>query len=71
MSVSIPIIRVAAGLGLLLTVCLVYWHKLHTRSTLPLPPGPKGESILGHLRIIPESHPEYTYTQWGKDYSQC
>jgi len=40
------------------------------RLGLPLPPGPPGEPILGHLRIIPEDHPEYQYTEWGKQYSE-
>jgi cytochrome P450 len=33
-----------------------------------LPPGPPAEPFLGHLRVIPSDHPEYAYTQWGKDY---
>lgn len=34
---------------------------------LPLPPGPKGEPILGHLRVIPTDNPEYYYQQVSKD----
>jgi cytochrome P450 len=34
---------------------------------LPLPPGPKGEPILGHLRVIPASNPEFYYQQLSKD----
>ncbi|EXJ93802.1 hypothetical protein A1O1_02195 [Capronia coronata CBS 617.96] len=34
-----------------------------------LPPGPPAEPIIGHLRIIPEDHPEYQYTEWGKQYN--
>ncbi|KAH8646820.1 putative cytochrome P450 oxidoreductase [Xylariales sp. PMI_506] len=35
---------------------------------LPLPPGPPAEPLLGHLRVVPTDHPEFAYTQWGKDY---
>lgn len=34
----------------------------------PLPPGPPGEPILGHLRIVPSHSPEYTYIEWSKKY---
>ncbi|TQS31570.1 hypothetical protein Golomagni_08144, partial [Golovinomyces magnicellulatus] len=39
------------------------------RNVLPLPPGPPGEPILGHLRIIPWDKPEYTYMRWSKEYN--
>lgn len=35
---------------------------------LPLPPGPPGEPILGHLRIVPSHSPEYTYMKWSQEY---
>ncbi|KAI0481300.1 putative cytochrome P450 oxidoreductase [Xylariaceae sp. FL0804] len=35
---------------------------------LPLPPGPPGQPLLGHLRVIPDDHPEYAYAKWGKEY---
>lgn len=38
-------------------------------TTLPLPPGPPGEPIIGHLRIVPTDNPEFTYAQWAKDYN--
>ncbi|KAK5991065.1 Cytochrome P450 monooxygenase [Cladobotryum mycophilum] len=34
----------------------------------PLPPGPPGEAILGHLRVIPTYKPEYSYMRWSKEY---
>ncbi|OQV04034.1 hypothetical protein CLAIMM_08984 [Cladophialophora immunda] len=67
MSPSPPVIRIAIAFGILFAG-LLYYQKLRARSKAPLPPGPKGEPIIGHLRIIPKSHPEYQYTQWGKDY---
>ncbi|KAF2765113.1 cytochrome P450 [Teratosphaeria nubilosa] len=38
------------------------------RTKLPLPPGPPGEPILGHLRIVPTDNPEYAYAKWAKEY---
>ncbi|CAI6093863.1 unnamed protein product [Clonostachys chloroleuca] len=38
------------------------------KSLLSLPPGPPGEPILGHLRIIPTDNPEYAYMEWSKEY---
>ncbi|KAF9459489.1 cytochrome P450 [Collybia nuda] len=34
----------------------------------PLPPGPPGEPILGHLRMIPPKDQEIFFYQWGKKY---
>ncbi|KAH8169886.1 cytochrome p450 domain-containing protein [Sarocladium implicatum] len=34
----------------------------------PLPPGPPGEFLLGHLRIIPTFSPEYAFIKWSKHY---
>lgn len=43
---------------------------MHRRRTkgLPLPPGPPGEPIIGHLRIVPSHSPEYTYMEWSHEY---
>ncbi|TWU75198.1 hypothetical protein ED733_004920 [Metarhizium rileyi] len=38
------------------------------RGHLPLPPGPPGELLLGHLRVIPTDNPEYAYMKWSKEY---
>ncbi|KAK0387865.1 hypothetical protein NLU13_4110 [Sarocladium strictum] len=35
---------------------------------LPLPPGPPGEFLLGHLRVIPTFNPEYSFIKWSKEY---
>ncbi|KAK7457634.1 cytochrome P450 1A2 [Colletotrichum acutatum] len=43
-------------------------RKLGTHQYLPLPPGPPGEPILGHLRIIPTDNPEHAYAAWSKEY---
>ncbi|KAK5627390.1 hypothetical protein RRF57_003105 [Xylaria bambusicola] len=36
---------------------------------LPLPPGPPGEPLVGHLRVIPFEHPEFQYSRWAKEYN--
>lgn len=41
---------------------------LRKRSQLPLPPGPPGEPILGHLRVVPTDNPEYAYAKWAEEY---
>ena len=53
-------------LGLVLLVRLL----LRRRRTngLPLPPGPPGEPVLGHLRVVPSYSPEFTYMEWSKKY---
>lgn len=61
-----------AGLALLAVAVLFLVAKAASsrlrRNGFPLPPGPPGEPILGHLRIIPSYSPEYTYMQWSKEY---
>ncbi|KAF6842127.1 cytochrome p450 monooxygenase [Colletotrichum plurivorum] len=34
----------------------------------PLPPGPPGEFLLGHLRVIPKAKTAETYAEWAKKY---
>jgi cytochrome P450 len=34
---------------------------------LPLPPGPPGEPLLGHLRIIPSRNPEFYYQRLSQE----
>lgn len=48
---------------------LIPLSKRLRKHALPLPPGPPGEPLLGHLRVIPSDHPEYDYTRWGKQLS--
>lgn len=56
------------SLGVLLYAAHHIIAKRHS-SKLPLPPGPPGEPLLGHLRIMPSYSPEYTYMKWGKEYN--
>lgn len=59
------------GLAIFAPLALAaYTYLTKPRSSLPLPPGPKGEWILGHLRVVPAAKPELAYIEWGKEYSQ-
>lgn len=62
-----------AGLTILAVSVVLYLAKLlisqRRHGSLPLPPGPPGEPILGHVRVIPAQNPENAYIQWSKKYS--
>ena len=51
-----------------LIFCLTSPFFRRKASSLPLPPGPPGDPILGHLRIVPADNPEHTYARWAKEY---
>ncbi|KAH8879650.1 cytochrome P450 [Thozetella sp. PMI_491] len=60
------------ALGMASVLGLILWSYVVTprlrRKGVPLPPGPPSEPILGHLRVVPEYSPEYTYQRWSKEY---
>ncbi|KAI0910642.1 putative O-methylsterigmatocystin oxidoreductase [Ustulina deusta] len=59
---------IIATVGVL--VFLLGCHRiLGGKRRLPLPPGPPGEPLIGHLRVIPAEHPEFQYAQWAKEYN--
>ncbi|KAH6880527.1 cytochrome P450 [Thelonectria olida] len=62
-----------SGLTLVAISVVLYLGKLlasqRRHGSPPLPPGPPGEPILGHLRVIPADNPEYAYMKWSKEYS--
>jgi cytochrome P450 len=64
---SLGSLRILPILVVVGAVQLLYRKFVRNRNRLPLPPSPAAEPLLGHLRIIPSEHPEYQYTQWGKD----
>jgi hypothetical protein len=39
-------------------------------TTSLLPPGPPGDPIIGHVRIVPTSRPELMYQKWGREFSK-
>lgn len=51
------------SLLILFVVCKVRRRKSH-----PFPPGPPGEFLVGHLRVIPFSDSPTAYLNWGKEY---
>ncbi|KAF4634650.1 hypothetical protein G7Y89_g3439 [Cudoniella acicularis] len=53
---------------LLLIGILIRSLKAKRRGAYPLPPGPPGELILGHFRVIPALGPEHKYIEWGMQY---
>ncbi|TDZ27794.1 Cytochrome P450 monooxygenase COX2 [Colletotrichum spinosum] len=61
---------------LFLAVAVLALHRVTARAgchsgqqrRLRLPPGPPGEPILGHLRVIPADNPAHAYASWSKGY---
>ncbi|KAK0720138.1 cytochrome P450 [Lasiosphaeris hirsuta] len=39
-----------------------------SRTKAPLPPGPPGEFLLGHLRVVPADAVFKKYAEWGREY---
>ena len=48
----------------------VLWVRSKSAQPNALPPGPRGDPLIGHVRLIPKSRPELTYMKWGKEYSK-
>ncbi len=55
---------------ILLAAVLVRTLRTSKRVPYPLPPGPPGEPILGHFRVIPAVGPEHKYIEWSKQYGE-
>ncbi|KUJ10419.1 putative O-methylsterigmatocystin oxidoreductase [Mollisia scopiformis] len=53
-----------AGLALVLL-----FSKIRGRKSLPYPPGPPGEFLIGHLRVVPFEDSHTAYLNWGKEYN--
>ncbi|KAF9456704.1 cytochrome P450 [Collybia nuda] len=53
---------------LLTFVALGAWVKSRSKKHPPLPPGPPGEPLIGHLRLIPPNNQETLFYEWGKKY---
>ncbi|KAJ5902168.1 cytochrome P450 [Penicillium taxi] len=66
MDLPVSSTRALIGLVLLVIAIGVYFKKASKRG-LPLPPGPPGNPFLGHLRVIPQDHPEHQFVTWGKE----
>ena len=59
------------GFVSLVAVLFAASRLIRKTSPYPLPPGPPGEPILGHLRTVPVERPELYYEQLAKEYSEC
>ncbi|EKJ73242.1 hypothetical protein FPSE_06507 [Fusarium pseudograminearum CS3096] len=57
------------GPVLVLTSLLIFWAHRHFQPTLPLPPGPPSEFLLGHTRVIPKENAAKVYSRWAKEYN--
>ena len=44
---------------------------IQRKSPYPLPPGPPGEPILGHIRTVPTERPELYYEKLSKEYGKA
>ncbi|KAH7222174.1 cytochrome P450 [Fusarium oxysporum] len=51
------------------TILLLAWAHWRSRPTLPLPPGPPSEFLLGHSRVIPKENAAAVYAKWSKEYN--
>jgi hypothetical protein len=58
------------GPALVLMSLVIFWAHKHFQQTLPLPPGPPSEFLLGHTRIIPKENAGKVYSRWSKEYSE-
>ncbi|KAL4247549.1 hypothetical protein ABKN59_007358 [Abortiporus biennis] len=39
-----------------------------SQSVRPLPPGPKGDPLIGNLRIMPRKYQPEIFYEWSKEY---
>ncbi|CAE6427787.1 unnamed protein product [Rhizoctonia solani] len=54
--------------SVILCVSSTFVYKWHIgKQRLPLPPSPKGDPILGHLRYMPTEYEEAAYKVWGDE----
>ncbi len=68
MELFLSSLQILLGSILLILGILLVTRLKARRGPYPLPPGPPGEPLLGHFRLIPTLHPEDKYIEWGKKY---
>ncbi|EFX03575.1 cytochrome p450 monooxygenase [Grosmannia clavigera kw1407] len=64
---NVAVLLLVAVAASALWLALAAARQRSRRKGVPLPPGPKGEPILGHLRVIPTDNPEYAYANWARE----
>ncbi|KAG8986321.1 hypothetical protein FRB94_010225 [Tulasnella sp. JGI-2019a] len=45
-----------------------YYQHVRSSGSLPSPPGPKGDPIIGNLRQMPSDYAWLTFAEWGRKY---
>jgi hypothetical protein len=63
-----PIILGLASAAILVVVYII--PRIFGKRKYPLPPGPPGEFLLGHYRVVPFVAAFKKYAEWGKEYSK-
>ncbi|KAH8599763.1 cytochrome P450 [Bisporella sp. PMI_857] len=56
-------------LGSAVALLVLKLYLKSTRSTFPLPPGPKGQWIIGNFRQANAERPDIQFAQWSKEYN--
>lgn len=49
----------------------VLWRLFFHTSPYPLPPRPRGEPVLGHIRLVPTENPHLYYQKLAEEYGEC
>ncbi|KAF8672028.1 cytochrome P450 family [Rhizoctonia solani] len=50
-----------------LLIFLLYWGSKREQTSLSLPPSPKADPFIGHIRFLPSGKEHITYKQWGDE----
>ncbi|KAG8984766.1 hypothetical protein FRB95_007778 [Tulasnella sp. JGI-2019a] len=61
----------ATSIGVITLVFLLamrWYRSVRSRSSIPYPPGPPGDFILGNLRQMSSSYQWLTFADWGRKY---
>ncbi|KAH6895490.1 cytochrome P450 [Thelonectria olida] len=56
-------------LGIILCIAMLALGHWRSKPPLPLPPGPPGEFLFGHTRLIPQDNTAAAYARWSKEYN--
>lgn len=65
---GLGLLHIAACCVLIPGILAFFWRDPSRRRSC-LPPGPPGELLLGHLRVIPKSGTAIAYANWSREYS--
>lgn len=54
--------------AIVISVVFFYRRRIYSKHRPPLPPGPPGDLLIHHLRVIPTKDHAETYHEWSKIY---